>query len=60
MKEQEPMEHKIEISRFTMKCNRCGKVIMGTTRRQLEHTFGLHLLYCKKQRQQQNEQTTTK
>lgn len=44
----EPIESKIERSRFKQTCPRCSKEIKGTSRKQLRHTFEMHLLYCKK------------
>jgi len=52
----EPIESKIERSLFTMICPRCGKPIKGTSGKQLQHTFGLHLLYCKKEKERTQEE----
>lgn len=51
--ENDATETKIERSLFTQVCHRCNKEIKGTSRKQLKHTFGMHLLYC--QNTKQNE-----
>jgi len=52
--DKQQTETKVERIMYGQTCSRCGKHISGTSRKQLAHTFEMHLFYCKRTKEKED------
>jgi len=55
MTNEEQIESKVERSIFKQLCPKCQKYIQGTSKKQLDHTFRLHTIYCQSKKKEPND-----
>ena len=55
LNETDGKEQKIQRIVVTKDCSRCGKKIIGTSRKHLKHNYGMHIIFCSLKNKKKND-----